>query len=94
MRARQGAFAEQQWIFAKAAVAFALSGYSQQLSEKPRKAKEILLSLRLSDPRGLGKERRVSDNHCFSEECCFCDDLSLYSFSKSHCVFKRLRKVF
>lgn len=36
-----------------------------------QRSKEILLSLRLSDPRKLGKERRVSDNHCFSKECCF-----------------------
>lgn len=56
MRAHQGALAEQQWVFAKATVAFALSGYFQQLSEKPEEVKEILLSLRLSDPQGLGKE--------------------------------------
>lgn len=88
MRAHQGALAEQQWVFAKTTVAFALSGYFQQLSEKPRGAKEILLSLRLSNPRGLGKERRISDNHCLSKECCFRDDLLLSSFSKSHGRFK------
>lgn len=36
-----------------------------------QRGKEILLSLRMSDPRGLGKERTPSDNHCFSKECHF-----------------------
>lgn len=88
MGAHQGALAEQQWVFAKATVVSALSGYFQQLSEKNREAKEILFFLRLSGPWGLGKERRVSDNYCCSKECCFCDDLSLCSFDKSRGIFK------
>lgn len=59
LRAHQGALAEQRQVFAKAAVAFALSSYFQWLSEKPRESQEILLSLRLSDS-GIrkGKESR------------------------------------